>query len=138
MDVKFDCTSCGQHIVIDEAGAGASVRCPTCNQSLFVPTKEKFSNKPALTANLSGVVRQAVTQLAKNIDEGLFEDDEKLDAFIRESKPEVLESVYGKKAADAFKCGEISAKQLLRSSAGGHELKPELLAEIKKIWRETK
>jgi len=37
MDIAFNCTSCGTHIVIDEAGAGMSVQCPRCGQSLTVP-----------------------------------------------------------------------------------------------------
>lgn len=37
MDVTFNCTTCGTHIVIDEAGAGMSVQCPKCGESLTVP-----------------------------------------------------------------------------------------------------
>jgi predicted Zn finger-like uncharacterized protein len=38
MDISFNCGSCGTHILIDAAGAGMSVQCPKCNQSLTVPT----------------------------------------------------------------------------------------------------
>jgi predicted Zn finger-like uncharacterized protein len=37
MDITFNCTNCGTHIVIDEAGAGMSVQCPKCSKSLTVP-----------------------------------------------------------------------------------------------------
>jgi len=37
MDITFDCDQCGQNIVIDEAGAGLVVACPSCNQALTVP-----------------------------------------------------------------------------------------------------
>jgi DNA-directed RNA polymerase subunit RPC12/RpoP len=37
MDISFDCANCGQHIVIDVAGAGMSVTCPKCTQQLIVP-----------------------------------------------------------------------------------------------------
>jgi hypothetical protein len=37
MDISFTCTKCGQKILIDEAGAGMSVPCPTCDLSLEVP-----------------------------------------------------------------------------------------------------
>jgi len=40
MDIAFNCDKCGQHIVIDEAGAGMSVQCPTCGASLIVPMAE--------------------------------------------------------------------------------------------------
>ncbi|MEI8315339.1 MAG: DUF4041 domain-containing protein [Verrucomicrobiota bacterium] len=38
MDITFSCNKCGQHVVIDEAGAGMFVQCPKCGQSLAVPT----------------------------------------------------------------------------------------------------
>ncbi len=37
MDITFSCSKCGQHIAIDEAGAGLQVECPKCGQSLSVP-----------------------------------------------------------------------------------------------------
>ena len=39
MDITFSCQKCGQHIVIDETGAGQCFDCPTCNQSFTVPNK---------------------------------------------------------------------------------------------------
>ena len=40
MDIKFECRNCGQHIVIDEGGAGLTVQCPNCNGNCVVPTPE--------------------------------------------------------------------------------------------------
>ncbi len=37
MDISFDCDSCGEHLVIDEAGTGLTVQCPQCGQDLSVP-----------------------------------------------------------------------------------------------------
>jgi uncharacterized protein with gpF-like domain len=37
MDIKFSCYKCRQSIVIDEAGAGIIVSCPTCGERLAVP-----------------------------------------------------------------------------------------------------
>jgi predicted nucleic acid-binding Zn ribbon protein len=37
MDIEFNCGWCGQHIAIDEAGAGLSIECPKCGQPLTVP-----------------------------------------------------------------------------------------------------
>ncbi len=37
MDISFNCNNCGQHILIDAAGAGLSVKCPKCNNALVVP-----------------------------------------------------------------------------------------------------
>lgn len=38
MDIEFACDKCGQHLVIDEAGASCTVQCPRCNASLTVPS----------------------------------------------------------------------------------------------------
>jgi len=37
MDISFYCFKCGQHILIDEAGAGLTVQCPNCSQGVVVP-----------------------------------------------------------------------------------------------------
>ena len=37
MDITFNCDKCGQQIVIEEAGAGLQVECPTCASSISVP-----------------------------------------------------------------------------------------------------
>lgn len=39
MDISFNCDKCGQHIVIDEAGAGQQVQCPKCGSTVIVSTK---------------------------------------------------------------------------------------------------
>lgn len=43
MDITFNCGSCGQRIVIDEAGAGTNVECPKCGQYLTVPKAAGFT-----------------------------------------------------------------------------------------------
>jgi hypothetical protein len=40
MDIHFACSTCGQSIVIDEAGAGMAVQCPGCQTPLVVPQPE--------------------------------------------------------------------------------------------------
>jgi len=48
MDITFACQKCGQHIVIDENGAGQLVDCPKCGTKLVVPDTPKLS-KIAMT-----------------------------------------------------------------------------------------
>ena len=52
MDISFDCERCGQHIVIDEAGAGQTVQCPACGANLTVPLLTTEATAPALSAAL--------------------------------------------------------------------------------------
>lgn len=40
MDISFKCSSCGQNVVIDEAGVGLTVQCPKCGQPLIVPSPD--------------------------------------------------------------------------------------------------
>lgn len=40
MDISFNCSKCGQHILIDEVGAGIEIQCPNCQFGLIVPTPE--------------------------------------------------------------------------------------------------
>jgi len=54
MDISFSCGTCGQNIVIDEAGAGQIVECPKCNQSLKVPPASQSANSAAPFISQSG------------------------------------------------------------------------------------
>jgi len=45
MDISFACNKCGQSIVVDEAGAGITVDCPTCKKPIYVPSSTALSTK---------------------------------------------------------------------------------------------
>jgi predicted Zn finger-like uncharacterized protein len=62
MDISFNCSSCGTHILIDEAGAGMSVQCPKCNQSLTVPTANAV-DLPAIPVPSSPVAPNCIYTL---------------------------------------------------------------------------
>ncbi len=49
MDITFECEKCGQSLVVDEAGAGLSIECPTCAANLIVPAAEKIAESPVAT-----------------------------------------------------------------------------------------
>lgn len=53
MDISFHCNKCGQHILIDEAGAGVSVECPACKQQLVVP-KSSQPDRRTPSAHVTG------------------------------------------------------------------------------------
>jgi uncharacterized Zn finger protein len=40
-DIYFNCQRCQQHLVIDIAGAGMTIKCPTCGELLPVPVPEE-------------------------------------------------------------------------------------------------
>jgi len=56
MDISFYCKKCGQHIVIDAAGAGQLVDCPKCGVNFVVPQQSVVpvaatSQQPTLLAS---------------------------------------------------------------------------------------
>jgi hypothetical protein len=60
MDISFYCFKCGQHVVIDEAGAGLSVPCPKCTESLIVPAAITSPAPPSMPLIAPPVISQAV------------------------------------------------------------------------------
>jgi DNA-directed RNA polymerase subunit RPC12/RpoP len=52
MDIKFACQKCGQHLVIDEGGAGLTIQCPYCGVNLSVP-KPVPPSPPPIAASTS-------------------------------------------------------------------------------------
>jgi DNA-directed RNA polymerase subunit M/transcription elongation factor TFIIS len=46
MDIFFSCQTCGQHMVIDEAGAGIVIQCPKCSRDVGVPKAVASNSHP--------------------------------------------------------------------------------------------
>ena len=40
-DIHFNCSHCGQGLIVETAGAGLSVDCPGCKASLVVPAQSQ-------------------------------------------------------------------------------------------------
>jgi DNA-directed RNA polymerase subunit RPC12/RpoP len=55
MDIYFFCGSCGQHMVIDDAGAGLVIQCPRCRGEVTVPGA--IEPKPAPSPQPDGTPR---------------------------------------------------------------------------------
>lgn len=36
-DIRFSCPRCGQHLRVEERGAGIAVKCPSCNEQIEIP-----------------------------------------------------------------------------------------------------
>ena len=47
MDIRFECKKCGQLLVIDQAGTGLNIQCPSCSANLIVPVTDKPADDPA-------------------------------------------------------------------------------------------
>jgi membrane protein YdbS with pleckstrin-like domain/DNA-directed RNA polymerase subunit RPC12/RpoP len=40
MDMRFNCPRCGQHLSVDESGAGMTVSCPNCSEHIEIPRRK--------------------------------------------------------------------------------------------------
>lgn len=49
MDVIFNCPKCEQELVVDSAGAGSEIECPSCGESIVIP--EPKPTLPGRTGN---------------------------------------------------------------------------------------
>jgi hypothetical protein len=65
MDIEFYCFKCGQHVVIDAAGAGMAVQCPKCGQTLAVPQTQPGSSKPLSPADTPPHITKPIAQKRK-------------------------------------------------------------------------
>jgi DNA-directed RNA polymerase subunit RPC12/RpoP len=39
MDITFNCPRCGQHLTVNDSGAGMQVNCPSCNERINIPRR---------------------------------------------------------------------------------------------------
>jgi phage FluMu protein Com len=63
MDITFNCEKCGQHMVIEEAGAGMTIQCPKCEAANVVPRGSTvrvapgaFGSKRLVLVLIAGVI----------------------------------------------------------------------------------
>ena len=59
MDITFNCTSCGQELAADEAGAGSEIECPSCAKPILIPKLEGVVAVAATAGTTSGPVEAA-------------------------------------------------------------------------------
>jgi len=72
MDVSFDCDNCGQNIVIDAAGAGLTVQCPKCNQSVVVPVLDVAISPPSAPVSAKKGIRFSCDKCGQHL---TFDED---------------------------------------------------------------
>ena len=47
-DIKFDCTHCGQRMVVEEAAGGLATECPSCRESIVIPRTASTASTASL------------------------------------------------------------------------------------------
>ena len=52
MDISFKCPVCEQELEVDASGAGSTIECPSCSNSITVPGEIVAGAEPAVSAPL--------------------------------------------------------------------------------------
>jgi transcription elongation factor Elf1 len=81
MNIAFNCDKCGQHVVIDETGAGMTVPCPTCGADLTVPIAGSVSELPVPSNPKTALAEGEQIEREIKEDKGKFVNIEQLDFF---------------------------------------------------------
>ena len=53
MDVIFNCPKCEQELAVDSTGAGTEIDCPSCGETIVIPTPELVVNRPGVDSATS-------------------------------------------------------------------------------------
>jgi DNA-directed RNA polymerase subunit RPC12/RpoP len=48
MDVIFNCPKCEQELAVDSTGAGTEINCPSCGETIVIPTPESVVSQPGV------------------------------------------------------------------------------------------
>lgn len=67
MDITFNCPHCDQELAVDQAGAGTQIECPSCGESIVIPSSGKVTtgSLPPVPPAPEGPARTAVPAVAK-------------------------------------------------------------------------
>lgn len=65
-DIYFNCSSCGQPLEVEAAGAGLRVDCPECGASLTVPSLQ--SHDPVKTKSDAPNLPPVINSNAKSVE----------------------------------------------------------------------
>ena len=117
MDIKFNCANCGQHVAIDEAGAGLSIECPTCRAGLTVPPTAVLSSPgigPLSSEQLMSRCRDLVYEL--RVEEAICALKEADKARAREKGYELNEAFcFRGTGQDVLETGKCAIAEALRN-----------------------
>ncbi len=83
-DIKFECSQCGQRMVVERSAAGQKIDCPMCSTSLTVPVESSL-----VTEIRNGEEPVAEAVLAPKIDEPKWKSAEQLEAELAEAHAEI-------------------------------------------------
>jgi DNA-directed RNA polymerase subunit RPC12/RpoP len=67
MDIVFDCPNCSQELAVDSAGAGSEIECPSCHETITIPTqstKVPAAPAPSETAPAPSLAPSAIATSA--------------------------------------------------------------------------
>jgi len=123
-DIKFDCTHCGQRLVVDPEGAGTAAVCPNCETALVVPQTSNLG--PAANGDSTAIHRAVVANGNAHAGEAHTRRDELAEATMATSRLErALAQARGEAAESRRLIQELQAERTSLASAN-HTMQAQL------------
>ncbi len=69
MDIVFNCPNCDQELAVDSSGAGSSIECPSCHETITIPGQppEATPDAPALSLAASPISTSAAAKVEMHL-----------------------------------------------------------------------
>jgi len=69
MDIVFNCPNCDQELAVDSAGAGTSIECPSCRETITIPGTPApvAPDAPALSLAASPISTSAAAKIERHL-----------------------------------------------------------------------
>ena len=101
MDIVFNCPNCDQELAVDQTGAGSDIECPTCHESITIPSAKvstgSIPTTPATPVTVSAVAASAAAKVELHLKVPVR--DKPAEPLIGKPKPplEVVQKGSGKR-----------------------------------------
>jgi DNA-directed RNA polymerase subunit RPC12/RpoP len=92
MEIVFDCPHCEQELSVDSSGAGEEIKCPTCGETITIPSTSKNSTVGSSPSDLpppslapSPIAGSAAAKVVKHLKVPVH--DKPSEVLVAKSKP---------------------------------------------------
>lgn len=126
MDIVFNCPNCDQELAVDQAGAGSQIECPSCGETITIPSvpgKVTTGSIPAAPAAVSAINTSAAAKMELHLKVPVH--DRPAESLIGKAKPPL--DVVQKGAGKRLRIRTIRRAACIEN---GHDLFDEKVSEF--------